>query len=88
MILLPSPAHTALTTNRLDNPNTHGTGCTLSSAVAAFLAQGQSLRDAVVLAKAYVSQGIRGALQLGTGPGPVRQTSWPCSPQDFPWCVK
>lgn len=75
--------------NSLDNPNTHGTGCTLSSATAAFLARGLGLRDAVVMAKAYVSQGIRGAVQLGLqGPGPVRQTGWPHSPQDFPWCVR
>lgn len=41
------------------------------------------------MAKAYVSQGIRGAVQLGLqGPGPVRQTGWPGSPQDFPWCVR
>lgn len=72
---------------RLDNANTHGTGCTLSSSAAAFLAQGLPLPDAVVLAKAYVSQGIRGAVQLGAGPGPVRQTGWPGSAHDFPWCV-
>ncbi len=74
-----------ITSPRLPNLNTHGTGCTLSSAVAAFLAQDLPLEDAVVLAKAYVSQGIRGAGQLGHGPGPVRQTAWPASPPDFPW---
>eukprot|EP00624_Nannochloropsis_granulata_P003913 evm.model.NODE_29647_length_52634_cov_57.405155.9 len=74
-----------ITSPRLQNPNTHGTGCTLSSAVAAFLAQDLPLEDAVVLAKAYVSQGIRTAIQLGHGPGPVQQTGWPASPPDFPW---
>ena len=74
-----------ITSPRLQNPNTHGTGCTLSSAIAAFLAQDLPLEDAVVLAKAYVSQGIRAAVQLGHGPGPVRQTEWPASPPDFPW---
>lgn len=74
-----------ITSPRLQNPNTHGTGCTLSSATAAFLAQDLPLEDAVVLAKAYVSQGIRAAVQVGRGPGPVRQTGWPASPPDFPW---
>lgn len=74
-----------ITSPRLENQNTHGTGCTLSSAVAAFLAQDLPLVDAVVLAKAYVSQGIRAARKLGRGPGPVQQTGWPASASDFPW---
>lgn len=48
---------------RIDTPNTHGTGCTLSSAIAAFLAQGQALVDAVQAANRYV----RGALEAGAG---------------------
>ena len=47
-----------LSSHRLDTPNTHGTGCTLSSAIAALLARGLPLLDAVVLAKAYVTKGI------------------------------
>jgi hydroxymethylpyrimidine/phosphomethylpyrimidine kinase len=58
---------------RVDTRNTHGTGCTLSSAVAAGLAQGKELRDAVRDAKAYVSSAIAAAdrLQIGSGPGPL-----------------
>jgi hydroxymethylpyrimidine kinase/phosphomethylpyrimidine kinase/thiamine-phosphate diphosphorylase len=85
LLLENAPTGIWITSPRIQNANTHGTGCTLSSAVAAFLAQDVPLEDAVVLAKAYVSQGIRNAVQLGKGPGPVRQTSWPASPPDFPW---
>ena len=53
--------------------NTHGTGCTLSSAIAAELAKGASLREAVVAAKAYVTAAIAAAdeLEIGKGRGPV-----------------
>lgn len=74
-----------LTTPRVDSDNTHGTGCTLSSAVAACLARGLDPTDAVVVAKAYVTQGIRTARRLGQGPGPVAQTGWPAHADCFPW---
>jgi hydroxymethylpyrimidine kinase/phosphomethylpyrimidine kinase/thiamine-phosphate diphosphorylase len=64
--------------------NTHGTGCSLSSAIAAALARGYSLPDALVIAKAYVSQGLRMAVQLGGGPGPVVHVGWPHELIDFP----
>ncbi|NKI18090.1 thiamine phosphate synthase [Spongiibacter sp. KMU-166] len=64
--------------------NTHGTGCTLSSAIAALMARGYELIDALVIAKAYVSQGLRMAVQLGGGPGPVAHTGWPQSVDDLP----
>lgn len=51
--------------------NTHGTGCTFSSAVAANLALGRQLRDAVVLAKAYVTEAIRKAYSVGPGRMPL-----------------
>jgi hydroxymethylpyrimidine kinase/phosphomethylpyrimidine kinase/thiamine-phosphate diphosphorylase len=70
---------------RIPTGNTHGTGCTLSSAIAACLAQDLPMLDAIVVARAYVSQGIRFAQQLGKGPGPVAQTCWPNSWEDFPW---
>jgi hydroxymethylpyrimidine/phosphomethylpyrimidine kinase len=54
---------------RVKPDNTHGTGCTFSSAIAANLALGRQLRDAVVLAKAYVTEAIRKA--YGVGPGRV-----------------
>ena len=56
---------------RIDNPNTHGTGCTLSSAIASNLAKGQSLDDAVKNAKAYISGALEAMLDLGKGSGPL-----------------
>ena len=56
---------------RFDTPNTHGTGCTLSSAIAANLALGEDVRDAVWRAKAYVTAAIAHALPLGQGHGPT-----------------
>jgi hydroxymethylpyrimidine/phosphomethylpyrimidine kinase len=58
---------------RIETANTHGTGCTLSSAIAAYLARGDDLLDAVRKGKAFVTEAIRGALPLGRGIGPVDQ---------------
>ena len=56
---------------RIQNPNTHGTGCTLSSAIAANLAKGYSLEQAVKRAKDYVTGAILSGLNLGRGAGPL-----------------
>ena len=56
---------------RIDNPNTHGTGCTLSSAIAANLAKGFSLTDSVRRAKEYISGALAAMLDLGKGRGPM-----------------
>ena len=56
---------------RIDNPNTHGTGCTLSSAIAANLAKGFSLPESVRRAKAYISGALAAMLDLGQGSGPM-----------------
>lgn len=56
---------------RIDNPNTHGTGCTLSSAIAANLAKGYALDDAVEHAKEYISGALAAMLDLGKGSGPM-----------------
>lgn len=56
---------------RIDNPNTHGTGCTLSSAIAANLAKGYALSDAVLRAKQYLSGALAAMLDLGSGSGPM-----------------
>ena len=56
---------------RIPSKNTHGTGCTLSSAIAANLANGLSLPQAVEYAKRYVTQAIRHAIPIGQGHGPV-----------------
>ena len=56
---------------RIDNPNTHGTGCTLSSAIASNLAKGYDLDTAVERAKAYISGALAAMLDLGHGSGPM-----------------
>ena len=56
---------------RIDNPNTHGTGCTLSSAIASNLAKGFEIPQAVENAKAYVTKAIGVKLDLGKGRGPL-----------------
>lgn len=56
---------------RIDNSNTHGTGCTLSSAIAAQLAKGASLTEAVGKAKEYISGALAAGLDLGKGSGPM-----------------
>ena len=58
---------------RIETTNTHGTGCTLSSAIAAYLARGDELLDAVRAGKRFVTEAIRAALPLGHGIGPVDQ---------------
>ena len=56
---------------RIQNPNTHGTGCTLSSAIASNLAKGYGLDEAVERAKAYISGALAAMLDLGKGSGPM-----------------
>ena len=56
---------------RIDNPNTHGTGCTLSSAIAANLAKGYELEESVKRAKEYISGALAAMLDLGQGSGPM-----------------
>ena len=56
---------------RIDNPNTHGTGCTLSSAIASNLAMGKDMYFAVAQAKAYISEALKAGLNLGHGSGPL-----------------
>jgi hydroxymethylpyrimidine kinase / phosphomethylpyrimidine kinase / thiamine-phosphate diphosphorylase len=92
-----------LRTPRWDSDNTHGTGCTLSTAIASALALGEENRqstqrigsqssiqivDACCLAKAYVSAGIQQGTKYGSGPGPVAQTEFPSSYLNFPSIVK
>ena len=56
---------------RIDNPNTHGTGCTLSSAIACGLAEGFSLEDSIARAKRYITGALAVQLNLGKGSGPL-----------------
>ena len=62
-----------LPTPRIDSINTHGTGCTLSSAIASFLAHGLTLNESVIRAKEYINQAIANGVsyQIGQGHGPV-----------------
>jgi hydroxymethylpyrimidine/phosphomethylpyrimidine kinase len=57
--------------DKLDSPNTHGTGCAFSTAIACQLASERSLSTAVLLAKAYVTAAISSGYAVGKGPGPV-----------------
>ena len=56
---------------RIDNPNTHGTGCTLSSAIASNLAKGFTLTESIQRAKDYISGALAAMLDLGEGSGPM-----------------
>lgn len=67
-----------ISAKRIDNPNTHGTGCTLSSAIACALADGCNLEKAVESAKNYLSGALEAGLNLGKGSGPLEHT----------WCIK
>jgi hydroxymethylpyrimidine/phosphomethylpyrimidine kinase len=68
----------AFTAPRVDSPSTHGTGCTFSAAIAAGLARGRPLAEAVREAKAYVTRAIREGFRLGRGVGQLRHflTEW------------
>ncbi len=63
--------HKIMTSPRIDTKHTHGTGCTLASAVAAYLAQGLKLEDAVTRARDYVQDAISHAPGFGQGHGPL-----------------
>jgi hydroxymethylpyrimidine/phosphomethylpyrimidine kinase len=80
-ILIDAEGALRLEAPRVKTANTHGTGCTLSSAIAAELAKGATLREAVVAAKAYVTAAIKAAdqLRIGKGRGPVHHfhALWP-----------
>ncbi|MEZ8737206.1 MULTISPECIES: bifunctional hydroxymethylpyrimidine kinase/phosphomethylpyrimidine kinase [unclassified Vibrio] len=72
LLILPT-ASAVISAKRFPTKNTHGTGCTLSSAIASFLAQGNTLPEAVDLGKQYISRAIAHAdeLKVGQGHGPV-----------------
>ncbi|MDO5712996.1 MAG: bifunctional hydroxymethylpyrimidine kinase/phosphomethylpyrimidine kinase [Tissierellia bacterium] len=60
-----------ITGERIDNPNTHGTGCTLSSAIAANLGKGNDLKTSIIISKEYLTKAIGAKLDLGQGRGPL-----------------
>ncbi|MCY3561090.1 MAG: bifunctional hydroxymethylpyrimidine kinase/phosphomethylpyrimidine kinase, partial [bacterium] len=60
-----------LVSERIETKNTHGTGCTFSAAVCAFLAKGMSLTVSLESSKAFVTEAIRNSLEIGKGHGPL-----------------
>jgi hydroxymethylpyrimidine/phosphomethylpyrimidine kinase len=70
-LLFRSGAYQWFRGRRIDNPNTHGTGCTLSSAIASNLAKGYALDESVRRAKKYLSGALAAMLDLGAGSGPM-----------------
>ena len=70
-LLLQGEDNLWLTGERVETHNTHGTGCTLSSAIASNLALGYSLADSVARAKAYITAALKAGLDLGRGNGPL-----------------
>lgn len=69
---------------RIATHHSHGTGCSLSSALAAVLAQDYPIEDALVLAKAYLTQGLKMARPTGIGHGSVAHAGWPSDRDLFP----
>lgn len=74
-----------LTSPRQNVRHTHGTGCTLASAIAAARALGHALPDALAIAKAYLNQGLRCGEDIGQGHGSPAHLGWPNTPDDLPW---
>lgn len=70
-LLLFQGTYTWITGKRIETKNTHGTGCTLSSAIASMLALGYSMPDAIKQAKEYISGALAAGLELGQGNGPL-----------------
>ncbi len=70
-ILFDGKTYTYYKSKRIATKNTHGTGCTLSSAIAANLAKGVLVPEAIAIAKKYVHSAIRHSLSIGKGAGPT-----------------
>lgn len=76
--------HAWLSSPRIDTKSSHGTGCVLSSAIATARALGGGPLESIVLAKAYLNQGLRQAPGLGSGYGPLAFNPWEKAEQDLP----
>lgn len=70
-VLYDGASYVELRSDRIDTPNTHGSGCTFSAAIAAGLARGVPVPEAVAEAKVFITQAIRRSLEIGHGHGPV-----------------
>jgi hydroxymethylpyrimidine/phosphomethylpyrimidine kinase len=79
-VLFDGKSFSELSVARVQTRNTHGTGCTFSSAIAAGLAKGLGVEESVVMAKNYVTRAIEGSLNIGGGHGPLNHfvslTGW------------
>lgn len=70
--------------NKIDTPHNHGTGCTLTSAIATSMALGHAMLDAICIAKAYVNQGLSAGYSVGKGAGVLAHKGWPSQLEYFP----
>jgi len=77
--------HAWLSSPRVETRSSHGTGCVLSSAIAAARARGAEALDAVIIAKSYLNQGLRQAPHLGSGFGPLAFNPWEAVEEDMPF---
>ncbi|MCU0857030.1 MAG: bifunctional hydroxymethylpyrimidine kinase/phosphomethylpyrimidine kinase [Pontiellaceae bacterium] len=77
--------HAWLSSPRVETKHSHGTGCVLSSAIATARALGYRPLDSIIVAKAYLNQGLRLAPGLGNGFGPLAFRPWEKAEQDFPF---
>jgi len=82
-LLYSGKEHTIFESERIDSKNTHGTGCTLSSAITASLSRGENLLNAVKIAKEYVTRAIKNAPEIGKGFGPLYHNITPKSTSAF-----
>ncbi len=80
-LAVPGQPPRALTHARIETDNLHGTGCTLSAAIATFLGHGKNLADAVIAGQNFLHQAIATSYELGKGSGPVNHL-WPFSAQE------
>ncbi|MGM0428781.1 MAG: thiamine phosphate synthase [Pseudomonadota bacterium] len=81
---LSADGHIQYIQQKLKTKHSHGTGCTLSSAIASVLAHDYPLEDVITMANAYVHQGLIEAKGIGHGPGPVTHTHWSQQIEHFP----
>jgi hydroxymethylpyrimidine kinase/phosphomethylpyrimidine kinase/thiamine-phosphate diphosphorylase len=72
---------------RLSVHNTRGTGCTLSTALASFIAHGYDFLDAMTMAKAYITGALKTGVQIGEGAGPLGRPGWPLQIENLPTIV-
>ncbi|MGO2011178.1 MAG: thiamine phosphate synthase [Pseudoalteromonas sp.] len=73
---------------KITTPHSHGTGCSMASVIAACLTKEYPLKDAFILAKAYINQGLKAAVRYGEGLGPVAQTCFPENINDYPQVIE